>query len=447
MALRSSSRIKRKHPERITRRQFLASAAPLAAMPYFVPAAALGRRDAAAASERITLGLIGLGIRGTAHLRTFLTLADAQIVAVSDLFRSRRQKAKKNIEDHYAGTRGAGAYKGCDTYNDFRELLARKDIDAVVISTPEHWHALTGIAAAKAGKDIYGEKALTLTVAEGQALCKTVRRYRRVFQVGTQQRSGRNFRFACELARNGYLGQLHTVKVGVPGGHALGDAPAIPVPAGFDYNMWIGPAPFKPYNAVRCTSPVGWYHIYDYCAGWIEAWGVHHIDIALWGAPSLASSRLEVEGTAVFPTEGLGNTSLTWRVEFTGADGLRLSFSDNGHHKQGCRFEGDKGWVHVNRSGISAEPESLLKVAIKPNDEHLYESGHHWVNFLECMRSRRDPAAPVEAGHAATTVTLIADIATRLGRRLTWDWKSERFVNDEEANRMLGRPMRSPWRL
>lgn len=408
----------------------------------------MGKAGSVAPSERITLGSIGLGIRGTTHLRTFLPLSEAQIVAVSDLFHSRRESAKKRVEDHYAGTRGAGGnYKGCDTYNNFRDMLARKDIDAVVIATPEHWHALTMKAAAEAGKDVYGEKALTLTVAEGRTLCDTVRRYGCVFQVGTQQRSDRNFRFACELARNGYLGKLHTIKVGVPGGHTLPNSPTVPIPAGFNYDTWLGPAPVKPYNAVRCTSPEGWYHIYDYCAGWIQSWGMHHVDIALWGAPGLITSLLEVEGTAVFPADGLGSTSLTWRIEFTTANGLRMSFSDNSHHKQGCRFEGSKGWVHVNRGGLSAEPKSLLKATIKPEEQHLYESDHHWVNFLECVRSRHDPAAPVEAGHAATTATLIADIATRLGRKLTWDWKSERFVNDEQANRMLKRAMRSPWRL
>jgi len=189
-------------------------------------------------------------------------------------------------------------------------MLARQDIDAVVIATPEHWHGLTMKAAVEAGKDVYGEKALTLTVGEGRALCDAVRRYGRVFQVGTQQRSMRNFRFACELVRNGYIGKLHTVKVGVPGGHVLSNSPTIAVPAGFDYDTWLGPAPYKPYNAIRCSSPSGWYHIYDYCAGWIQSWGVHHMDIALWGAPGLLNSALEVEGTAVFPAGGLGNTSL-----------------------------------------------------------------------------------------------------------------------------------------
>jgi predicted dehydrogenase len=299
--------------------------------------------------------------------------------------------------------------------------------------------------AARSGKDVYGEKALTLCVPEGRALVQKVRRYGRVFQVGTQQRSDRNFRFACELARNGYLGNVHMIEVGVPGGTALDNVPEAPVPPGLDYEMWLGPAPYTPYNELKCTY--NWYFIYDYCVGWIQSWGVHHIDVAQWGAPSLTRGQLKVSGSAKFPVAGLANTSLTWRVTFRTQDGLVLSFSDNTHHEQGCRFIGDAGWVHVNRSGIKAEPASLLETTLRPGEEHLYESVDHYANFLECIRSRREPAAPVEGGHSATTVTLIADIATRLKRELTWDWATERFVGDEEGNRMLSRPMRSPWAI
>ena len=443
----------------IGRRDFLrqgaAAAVGAAGLPYILSSSALGADGGVAASERIGLGFIGLGSRGTDHLKMFVPMKEAQVLAVCDVDRGRCEAAKRRVEEGYArvgstpasrGTPRAGS-KVCDTYNDFREMLARGDIDAVVIATPEHWHGLTMIAAAKAQKDIYGEKALTLTVGEGRVLCDTVRKFRRVFQVGTQQRSDKNFRHACELAQNDYLGKVHTVTVGVPGGHKVPNSPTIPVPKGFDYDMWLGPAPEAPYNALRCTSPEGWYHIYDYCAGWIQSWGVHHIDVALWGAPGLAESQLEVDGTAVFSTEGQSNTSLTWRVNFVTPGGLKLRFSDDVFYKHGCHFEGDKGWVHVTREGIWAEPKSLLDVKIKPNEIHLYESKDHHTNFLECVRSRREPAAPVEAGHTATTATLVADIATRIGRKIVWDWKSEQFVNDEEANKMLKRTMRSPWRL
>ncbi len=430
---------------RVSRRQFLAGAATAMAAPYLVPASALGRNGATAPSERITLGFIGVGGRGRSHVHTFLGYPDTQVLALCDPYQSKCDEVKKEVEARYAGASKSGTYKGCATYSDFRELIAREDIDAVVIASPEHWHGLHGAMAAEAGKDIYGEKALTLTVSQGRALVTKVRRYARTFQVGLQQRSSRNFRFACELARNGYLGEIHTLKVGVPGGRSLDNAPTAPVPPGLDYEMWLGPAPFTPYNDLKCTF--NWYFIYDYCVGWIQSWGVHHLDIAQWGAPSLTTGRLKVKGAATFPTTGLADTSITWQVECRTQDGMLLSFSDNSHHEQGCRFEGDKGWVHVNRGGIKAEPASLLTAAIGPHEEHLYESGNHHENFIECVRSRRDPAAPVEAGHSATTVSIVADIATRLHREVTWDWTTERFIDDEDANRMLSRPMRSPWSI
>ena len=426
----------------ITRRGFLGGTAAAFAMPLIIPRIARGQT---AANNRLGLGFIGLGGRGMGHVKSFMHAADVQVVAVCDPYRSKQQAAVQAVERHYAGRANRGDYKGCGAYSDFRELLARDDVDAVVIASPEFWHALQSVRAMEAGKDVFCEKALSLTVAEGRAVCDAVRRCGRVYQLGTQQRSSRNFRFACELARNGYLGKVWTVKVGCPGGRALPDVPPEPPPPGLDYEMWLGPAPESPYNKLKCTY--NWYFIYDYCTGWIQSWGVHHVDIALWGAPSLASSRLEVVGKATFPEQGIANTSIAWRVEIASGDGVRLSFSDNSRHQQGCRFEGDQGWVHVNRSGIRAEPKSLLQVAIKPGEEHLYESYNHQQNFLECVRTRREPAAPVEGGHAATTITNIADIACRTGRTLAWDWKKHEFVNDGGANRFLSRPMRSPWTL
>ncbi|HUU11650.1 MAG TPA: Gfo/Idh/MocA family oxidoreductase [Phycisphaerae bacterium] len=432
-------------PGRVSRRRFLASAAVAMAAPYVVPASVLGADGRKPPSERIGIGSIGVGGRGTDHLNGMLSRGETQVLAVCDPQQPKREGAKKRAEDRYADDLAKGTYKGCLATSDFREVLALPGVDAVFIASPENWHALNASMAAAAGKDIYCEKALSLTVAEGRGLVDAIRRYGRVLQVGTQQRSSRNFRFACELARNGYVGKVHTVEVGVPGGQALPNAPAKPVPPGLDYEMWLGPAPYTPYNDLKCSF--NWYFIYDYCIGWIQSWGVHHVDTAMWGAPGLAASTLEVEGTAVFPTTGLANTSLTWRVKARTPDGLTLSFSDNGHHPQGCRFIGDKGWVLVNRGGIWAEPASVLKAAIRPDEEHLYESHDHHGNFLECLRTRRDPAAPVEAGHAATTMTIVCDIATRVGRKVRWDWKTERFVGDDAANRYLSRSMRNPWHM
>ena len=437
----SGGGVRRRSGAGMSRRRFLGGAAASIAAPYVVPATSLGGGGRAAPSERIALGFIGTGGRGSGHVGSLLGRGETQVLAVCDANKPKADANKKRVDARY----GSAAGGGCLACGDFRELLARDDIDAVVIASPEHWHALHASRAAAAGKDVYCEKALSLTVDEGRRLCRAVGRYGTVFQVGTQQRSGRNFRFACELARNGYLGELRRVEVGVPGGRALPNAPPAPVPPELDYDLWLGPSPVTPYNKLKCTY--NWYFIYDYCAGWIESWGVHHCDIALWGAPELLESPLEVEGTATFPDDGIANTSITWRVTYTAPGGAVFSFTDNRRHPQGCRFIGSEGWVHVSRGGIRAEPAGLLKVALKPGDEHLYVSGNHHGNFLECIRSRRDCVAPVEAGHRATAITLVGDIATRLGRKLRWDWKTERFVGDEAANRMLRRPMRSPWSL
>lgn len=429
----------------LTRRAFLKGSAAAIAAPYLVPASALGLNGRPAPSERITVGILGIGDRGGNHLATYLSRPDTQVLAVCDPQQSRRDGAKRRAETRYAELMTAGTYKGCQAASDFREIVGRADVDAIIITAPENWHALMSIAAMKAGKDVYCEKALSLTVGEGRAMVDAVRRYRRVFQIGTQQRSDRRFRLACELARNGRLGKLKEVRVAVPGGRVLPNAQPAPVPPDVDYEMWLGPAPYTPYNDKKCSF--NWYFMLDYCAGWIQSWGVHHIDIALWGAPALGQGMLEVDGSAVFPQDGLANTSVTWKVNAVTPDGLKLYFTDDSGQPHGCRFVGDKGWVHVTRGGIAAEPASLLKTVFAPGEPRLYESPDHHVNFLECIRTRRDPVAAVEGGHAATTLTLVADIATRLQRKVKWDWKAEKFMNDDAANRMLNRSMRSPWSL
>jgi predicted dehydrogenase len=436
MAKKSSSRFG------ISRRGFLAASAAAAfAAPQIVRAQTLGKGGGVAAGERIGFGVIGVGSRGNDHVRTFAGYPGVEIVALCDPYKSKCEAAGKALQERLAGQ---GVKRELPAmYQDFRELLARDDIDAVAIASPENWHALHGISAVKAGKDVYGEKALARTVLESRALVDAVRGHGRIFQVGMQQRSARDFRFASELARNGYLGKLHTVRVSVPGGRELPDAPPTPPPPDLDYDIWLGPAPYTPHNDMKCSF--NWYFMSDYCAGWVQSWGVHHMDIGQWGAPAFAGGVVKVKGTADFPRSGLADTSVTWRVEYRTADGVLLVFTDEGQHKIGCRFEGDAGWVHVDRSGIWAEPESLLKAVIKPSDERLYVSDDHHANFLECIRARKDPAAPIEAGHTANVLTLIGDIATRLGRELTWDWAAERFTDCEEANRSLGRTMRAPW--
>jgi len=426
-----------------TRRRFLKTMTAAGAVPWVVPASVLGTGGSASPSERIGIGIIGTGGRGSHHIRGLRGRGDVELRAVCDPQKPKRDAARKAVESFYADRKGRRSFTGCLATPDFREVLAHPDVDAVVVASPENWHPLNAAMAVRAGKDVYCEKALSLTVAEGRALVETVRRHGRVLQVGTQQRSGGNFRFACELARNGYLGEVERVEVGVPGGRALPLIGPEPVPPGLDYEMWLGPAPWTPYNHLKCSF--NWYFMLDYCVGWIQSWGVHYVDIALWGAPSLGTGRLQVEGTAVFPKDGLADTSLTWDVTARTPAGLVLSFTDNGKNPQGCRFIGTEGWVHVNRGGIKADPPALLKAGLAAGDERLYVSRGHHENWIRCMRTRRDPAAPVEAGHAATTLTIVSDIATRLGRSLTWDWEKERFVNDPVADRMLSRSMRPPW--
>ena len=438
------------HSTNTNRRQFLkvttGTIVGLAGFPYFVPSSALGKGNATAPSNRVVLGSIGVGLMGKGDMKSLMRTEGVQVVAVCDVVEQRRKEAKGIVDDNYRND-------DCKMYGDFRELLARDDIDAISITTQDHWHALIAVAAARAGKDMYCQKPLGMTVRECQVIRDTVRRYGRVFQTGTQQRSGRNFRFACELARNGYLGKIHTVEVAAPGPMYERSHKKLPTPEPLsdeiDFDMYVGPARKRPYNRGLWAWP-DWYLIRDYCVGFIVNWGVHHLDIANWGCPALTSEPCELEFTGSYRNDGLTDNINDWKGEFRYDSGLRMTYSDTGNpNKQGCVFRGDRGWVHVNREGIWAEPQSLLKARIKPNEIHLDAGavGSHYENFIQCVRSRRDPIAPVEAGHQASYLGMIAEISIRLGRALRWDPKAERFVRDNQANRLLSAPMRSPWHL
>jgi predicted dehydrogenase len=321
-----------------------------------------------------------------------------------------------------------------------------------LIVTPDHWHTLSALAAAKAGKDIFLQKPLTLTIKEGRVLSDTVQRYGRVFQVGSQQRSEANFRFACELVRNGRIGKLQTVKVGFGTDPGTQPQPTMPIPENLDYDMWLGPAPWAEYTENRVHPQTGygrpgWLRIQDYGAGMITGWGSHHLDIAQWGMGTEFTGPIEIVGQAEYPKDGLWNVHGAFRIEYTYADGVTLICADNKKNKPGVIFEGTEGWVYVDRGHLDTHPKSLLTSTIGPNETNLYKSNNHKANFLECIKSQAETVAPVEAGHRSCTVCLLGDIAMRLGRKLKWDPKQEQFTNDAEANRMLSRPMRSPWQL
>jgi len=418
-----------------SRRQFLQTAAGSAlAAPYLVCATALGGGGRAPASDRIGLGFIGLGGRGNDIMGGFLG-SGTQALAVCDPWENRREAARRRL----GGTPAA--------YSDFRELLAHPGVDAVVIATPEYWHALTTIAACKAGKDVFCEKALSVTVAEGRAMCGAVQRYGRVFQHGTQQRSDARFRFACELVRNGRIGKLHTIRAAVPASDAAGHRRPVPVPKELDYEMWLGPSPWIPYCGQAGIGHPGWCFRSDYTPGFILTWGVHHLDIAQWGNDTELSGPVEFEGRGVFPRDGYDDAVQTWHVEATYPNGVRLVFTSENEHPNGVRFEGDAGWVFVTRGSMDANPASLLKSPIGPDEVHLYRSDNHAANFLECIRTRQPTVAPIEIAHRSTTIGLLSAITLLRGRKLRWDPQREAFTNDDEANRLLSRTLREPWHL
>jgi predicted dehydrogenase len=412
-----------------------------------IPSTVLGRDGSVAPSSRITVGCIGMGIRGTQLLSGLLEHRDVRVVAVCDVYDTQRQTAKSLVDRHYGDS-------GCVAYKDFRELCGRNDIDAVSIASPDHWHVLHSLEAARNGKDLYTEKALGLSLAEDKALRAACQRYGTVFQWGTQQRSEGNFRFACELVRNGRIGKLHTILVGVPHDFAFPTQPAEPVPKGLDYEMWLGPAPWAPYTYQRCRpwnekeSWAIWYHISDYCLGGIGGyWGIHHVDIAQWGHGTEHTGPVEVEGTAKFPEEGLADCAVSWNVRVKYADGVTMVYTDNEQNKQGVVFQGTEGWVFVRRGGIDAQPKSLLSSRIGPNEIHLIESPGHQRNFLDCVKTREKPIADIESAVRSDTISHLVNICTRLRRMVGWDPDREEIIDDPEAGRMLARPMREPWRL
>ncbi len=431
----------------ITRRSFLKKAATTAVgaitVPYIVSSSALGKASSVAASERIVMGFIGTGGRGGSLLRNFMHLQDAQVVAVCDVKQQNRERALQAVDKQYGR-------KVCTAYNDFRSLCGRSDIDAVVVASTDHWHVLHALAAVRAGKDVYCEKPLGMSVEQGQVLRQEVNRYGRVFQFGTQERSSRNSRFACEMIRSGRVGKIHKITVASRYSRASENYPPMPVPDWLDYDLWLGPAPWAPYTANRVNNS-HWFHISDYALGFIAGCGIHTIDIATWGNGTDLTGPVEVEGAGEFPRDGLCNCATGWDVNLKFANGVTMNFTDGERNPLGVRFEGTDGWVFVKEEHlggkVDANPKSLLSEVIGPDEVHLPVSDHHQQNFLDCVRTRAQTVAPVEVAVRSDTLCQLSDITMRLGRKLMWDPEKEKFINDAKANRMLTRPMRSPWRL
>ena len=413
----------------ISRRRALQGLAAGVAAPYVITSTALGNDQTPPASERVTLGHIGVGNRGRSLLRGFLNCHGVQCVAAADAYKSRREAA-------------AAMMKG-KAYADFRELLDRDDIDAVVIATPDHWHVPIANRAARAGKDAYVEKPLGVSIEEDFLCRRLFEENKRIFQYGTQQRSIKHCRFGCELVRSGRIGEVQAIEVVAPNGGSGGSTEPVPVPADLDYDMWNGPAPTKPYSAGRCNPPAT-YWIYDYSIGYLGGWGAHPLDIMVWGSDADLSGAIVLEGTGVIPETGLYDTVYDWNIR--GKLGpVDFTFTPGG---DSTRFIGTEGWVQVRRGGIDAEPKSLLQTPIASDDYHLAASARQDQNFIDAVKSRRQSVSHIVDAVRSDLISLLCDIAVRTRRPITWDSRQERIVGDDQAAKMArARPMREPWTL
>jgi predicted dehydrogenase len=455
----------------VSRRDFLkatgtgvAASTVLGGFPTIVPSSVLGQHPP---SSRLNIGAIGTGRISRGHdLPAIWKRDDARVMAVCDLDSKRLDDAKRLVNGYYAGKTGK-PYDGVAAYSNYRDLLANKDVDAVVISTPDHWHALIAIAAVRAGKDVYLQKPASLTITEGRALADAVHRSGRILQIGSQQRSSPQWRYAAELVRNGRIGRLQTVKIGLPGDPAGPVEPEMPVPSNLNYDVWLGSTPVVYYTENRVHPQdgygrPGWLRCEQFGAGMITGWGSHHVDCAHWAMDTEHTGPVEVWGTAEFPKSGLWDVHGPFRTEAMYANGVHMIIS--GDFPNGIRFEGTEGWIFVSRGNeavTASDPQSALKderalaagnpaiitSAIGPNDVHLYESTEHHANWLDCVRSGRQPIAPVEVAHRSCTACLLHHIAMKLNRRLRWDPDKERFIGDDQANSMLSRPQRAPYSL
>jgi predicted dehydrogenase len=420
-----------------SRRTFLKTAGAIA-VPIIVPSSVFG---AEAPSNRVNMAFIGVGNMGSQNLQGFLHTDGAHVVAVCDVDAGRADNAKKRVEKHYSDRIGKD-YKGCDAYTDLREVIARDDIDAVCVSTADHWHVPAALMAIRAGKDIYCEKPLSLTIHEGRVVSDAARQYGRIVQMGSQQRSDQRFRFACELVRNGRIGEVKHVKVGLAKGRGHAPVQPQPPPEGLDWDLYLGPAPWRHYHKDCCHY--NFRFISDFSGGQMLNWGAHHLDIAQWGLGTDRSGPVEVKGKGQFPTDGPYDNPISYEVDYRYANGITLNCSTS--NRGGTLWEGTEGWVFVTRGKIDAESKPLLKSIIRPEEIHLVESNGHRSQFIDCVRTRRETVAPCEVGHRSATMGHMGNIAMRLGRTLGWDPVAERF-SDDEANRLLDRPARGPWAL
>jgi predicted dehydrogenase len=438
-----------KYRSRVDRRHAmqgaLAAGAALA-LPRLVSASALGRAGRPAAGERITVGFIGVGSQGRGNLNWFLGKNEVQVVAVCDVDRSHLDGAQHLVNQRYGN-------EDCASYLDFRDLIARGDLDAVALALPDQWHAIPAILAARAGLDIYGEKPLARSIREARAICDAVHRHGRVWQTGSWQRSRPHFRQACELVRAGRIGEVRFVEVGLPTGKTCGHRPPQPVPEGLDWDRWLGPAPWREYcdfGSGRCHWDWRW--ILDFSGGQLTDWAGHHIDIAHWGLGMDGTGPVEIEGKGEYPADGLWDAPTAYDFTCRYANGAEFRVANSqAIGFMGTKWHGTDGWIHVHRGGTDAsDPALLAPEAMKPHERVLYpgnEGRDHVDNFLDCVRSRRLTITPVETACRSISVGLLGEIAMLVGRKIRWDPIREEILDDPGASAMLGRAYREPWVL
>ena len=449
------------------RRIFLKNAAATAAgafiVPTIVPASVFGKN---APGNRINIGHIGAGRHGNGNLRRTLGSERTVCIAVSDCDKKRNEFAKQTFEEVMNRRENSTGYADIKLYDDYRDLLANPDVDAVLINTPDHWHDQQAMEAALAGKHIYLEKPNSLTVATGRVMSDVVRKTGVICQIGTQQRSSEQFRIAAELVRNGRIGRLHTVRVGLPGDPAGPEFPVMPVPPNLNYDMWLGSTPEVPYteegvHPLEGYGRPGWLRKEQFGAGMITGWGQHHFDSAIWGMDTEYTGPVSVQAVAEFPKSGTWDVHGDFMVKAEYANGITMYTS--GGFPNGIRYEGTDGWIFVSRgdyratdsdpvsrvsgdsSPLQASDPEILRALPGPNEINLYKSSSHIGNWLECIETGKEPICPVEVGHRACTVCLISHIAMHVPGNLKWDPESERFTNSEVANSLLSRPQRYPY--
>ena len=430
------------------RRDFLktvpSAVAGIVGFPTIVRASALGKAGRPAASDRVVMAGIGFGMQGPSNMQGFLEKDEVQWAAVCDIDKGHLQEARDIVNGKYGN-------RDCAVYHDFRELFARRDLDAVSIAVPDHWHAILAISAARAGLDIYGEKPLSHSLLEGRAICEAIKRYGRVWQTGSWQRSVDNFHRAAELVRNGRIGKVVRVEVGLPEGHydfagTFGEEALVPAPPELDYDRWVGPAPWVPYCKARVH--MNWRWNMDFGGGQLMDWVGHHVDIAHWGLGFDGAGPVEIEGAGEFPRRGIYNSPTRYYVTAKYANGIPMIIA-GGYPEiwSGTKWIGDRGWIWVDRGEYQTEPTALKNEEIGPEEVRLIKSRDHFQNFIDCVRSRNMTIAPCETAHRSASVGHLGTIAMEVGRKVRWDPETETIIGDPEAERLLAHAYRGPWQL